>query len=249
MGNVCNVASKSYNISKGLVGLISLGISIYSYIIGSLVESIFLSAVFVFTFGDTVLNWSKYKLLEREWANLNKHNNQLENENNKFINSNKTLRDTNEILKREINIMEKHNNRLSDNINDLTDNTIVLSGKITDLEKINDRHKKIVDNLSVENKTLQTNVEKMKQIQINSRKLINSLMTAGDDYKEFNKIFENNINQLQDTEKILNILVNEMRSDTFLDMDENNDGIITTEEYDKFFSKKKKKFSLKGRKK
>lgn len=246
MGNVCNAASRTYHITKGVFGLVSIGVAIYSYLTGDIIQGIFLSIVFVFTSGDVVLNWSKYRLLENIMSDMSENNKNLEDQNSTFKKTNTSLSKNNDRLEIKIDNLEDLNVRYTDNINDLTDNTVVLAGEIQDLEIIKKNYSKQLQFLTNDNKLLSVNIEKMstnleknRQIQINSRKLINSLMAAGDEYKEFNKIFEENVSQLQDTEKMLDILVNGLRKDIFHDMDEDNDGFITQEEYNRYIKQKK----------
>lgn len=234
MGNICNAASKSYHIAKSIVGLIAIAIAIFSFINGDLIQAIFLAVVFVFTFGDVVINWSKYKLLDRQYSELHQNNQILENENDKFFTSNKKLENENDKLEIHVESIEKNNKKFNKKINELNDSNFKLASEISDLGKLRSSLTSELQSLSTDNKTLHEHLKKMKSIQINSRKLINSLLAAGDDYKEFNKIFENNVHQLQDTEQMLNILVNDMRKNTFLDMDENNDGIVSQAEYNRY---------------
>ena len=234
MGNVCNAASKSYHIAKSIVGLVAIAIAIFSFISGDLIQAIFLAIVFVFTCGDVVINWSKYQLLEREYDNLHRNNQVLEGENDKFFSSNKKLAIENDKLEIQIDSLDKIKGDFTERVDELNESNFQLACEVSDLDKLKVSLSKELKSLTTDNKTLHVHVEKMKLIQVNSRKLITSLMAAGDDYKEFNKIFEANVHQLQDTEHMLDVLVNGMRENTFIDMDEDHDGTVSQVEYNRY---------------
>jgi len=244
--NMCGVSSKIYNGTKCSIGIIAAGIAIYSYLISELLQAIFLTLVFLFTVGDVIKNWSAYKLLDVEMAQVKQHNDDYKRENSAYHKENKHMKQNVDNLSKENSAYHKENKHMKQNISNLSKENDALSINVDNLNQASDEFSNHILNLNDSNLKLSGDLEELekqvlqlKQIQINSRKLINSLMAAGDDYKEFNKIFEKNVNQLQNTEQMLEALVNGLRDDTFMEMDEDHDGIVTPEEYNRYLAQKK----------
>lgn len=257
MGNICNVSGKIYQGCKGIVGAISLAIAIPNFLNNNLLPAIFLTVVSVFTLGDIILNWSKYKLLDQMIEDQKRNNNILKGENVNFAQNNSTLKNENNTFVKSNNELEIHvdklqetNNKYNRAITDLNEHNVQLGFDIIELNKTKIKNKEQLELLTNQVNELQSNVEKTKGILVQSRKLINSLMAGGDDFKEFNKIFEQNVNNLANTEHMLSALVNGIREDTFLEMDEDHDGTVTQEEYAKYLEslKQKKQFGTKYKK-
>ena len=252
MGNICNAASKAYQGVKCLAGLICIGIAIPSFLSGDLLPAIFLTILSFFTLGDAVINWSKYKLLDQMIEDQKRNNDVLKGENINFVHNNSALKTENNTFVKSNNELEIHIDKLQETndhynkaITDLNESNVQLALDIVELNDTRKKNKEQLNLLTGQVNELQSNVEKTKGILVQSRKLINSLMAGGDDFKEFNKIFEQNVNNLANTEHMLNALVNGIREDTFLEMDEDHDGTVTQEEYAKYMENLKQKKQLK----
>ncbi len=263
---VLNVASSKYwQIFKGIVGVIATVIAVISYINGKqLIQAIFLTFVAVVTLGDVIMNWLKYKLLDAEIAMLSTNNDRLKLTAEDLEKSNETYKGENEIYQKSNEDFTIHIGDLKDEIThnsdehakqilNLNDSNLHLSGEVNRLEITEEKLTKKVNEITVvkdelsisaeifktENETLKESVKKTDRILINSKKLINSLMAGGDDFKKFNKIFEENNNKLADTEHMLSVMVNGMQEDMFAEMDTDGDNNVTVEEMRIFILKQK----------
>ncbi len=249
---MCNIASSNYwHWFKIIVGGVAAGVAVFSYIKDDLVAAIFLTIITFVILGDAFMNWSKYKLLDKNLEELDKHNNDLQQRTNDLEAQNNTYSDENTKHKNEnakfsadrknlegrIGELKTLNTNHATSIDQLNDSNIYLSGEVDRLNEIEQKLKEqltflvvIKDNMQVENAQLKENVEKSNTILINSRKLINSLMVGGDDCKKFNRLFEQNVNNLADTEHMLSVLINGIREDMFDEIDEDGDGFLSIEE-------------------
>jgi archaellum component FlaC len=71
---------------------------------------------------------------------------------------------------------------------------------------------------------------KQKIIQDNANKLIQSLMSAGDDFKDFKNVIQESLDRIDNTADMLDVLATRMTGAKFTEIDANGDGTVTESE-------------------
>lgn len=87
-------------------------------------------------------------------------------------------------------------------------------------------------------KHLQEQIGKLKELYKNAKELMRNLATAGDMFSEFSTSIQSTSEELNETQdeydetlKQMKILLENLKNETFDDLDKNNDGIITENEF------------------
>lgn len=154
------------------------------------------------------------------------------------------------------------NERLSVTVDDLetqNKNEEILNKKLEEslklLKEQNENFKdhseelaKKVEQLDKENAQMTAQVEKLKTLHEDSKKLLLKLMDAGDAFTSFNAIMSNNMDRLegtssdlQETSETMKMLIEAMEYQKFSELDTNGDGIVSKEEWQDYFNRRKKK--------
>lgn len=96
-------------------------------------------------------------------------------------------------------------------------------------EQIRKRDKQIAESEAVVSR-MESALAKQKIIQDNANKLIQSLMSAGDDFKDFKDVIRESLNRIDNTADMLEVLATKMTGSKFSEMDADGDGVIDEEE-------------------
>lgn len=97
--------------------------------------------------------------------------------------------------------------------------------------------KKELEKTTQNNKKLEGLVAKQKLIQDNANKLIQSLMSAGDDFKDFKSVINESLDRIDNTADMLEVLATKMESDKFSELDKDGDGVVTAEEFNEWIQR------------
>jgi len=152
----------------------------------------------------------------------------MTNLNKNLISENLKFSENNENLSLSLLEMRENNKHLSYLNEDYLNNNIVLNKEITKLYKNNKYQESQIDSLRI--------------IQNQAKQLIASLMTAGDDFSNFNSTLLESIEKIENTSEAMNIVLEKICCHRFDEIDLNGDGLITKEELITWASKKNHKF-------
>lgn len=110
--------------------------------------------------------------------------------------------------------------------------------QISEITKIKIEYEEEMKKMYNNNEKMNEQIRKQNEIINESKKLIQSLAQFGDKYEQFSTSIDTNLikidntnNNLDNTAKILKNLVNKLENQTFEQLDNNNDGLISQEEF------------------
>lgn len=153
------------------------------------------------------------------------------NQNNQMLQSNiSTLQDQNMQFKSNNLELQKHtvelqtiNTELQKQTADFKINNQTLEQQTKDLQKINQE-------LSTFGDQQKRQIDSLRLVQAQSKQLIQALMTAGDDFKEFQSTLTDSMNRIENTSDAMTLLLDKLTTNQFRTIDTNNDGSITRDE-------------------
>jgi len=146
------------------------------------------------------------------------------NENNQMLIKNiGSLQDQCDDFQKANNAFMKENNVLHERINefkslneDFASKNQSLQTKITELSGFSEQQKRQIESLRI--------------VQAQSKQLIHALMSAGDDFKQFQSTLTDSMNRIENTSDALTLLLDKLNVNQFRVIDTNGDGSITYEE-------------------
>ena len=156
--------------------------------------------------------------------------NRLHKENDQFVANNSKFRDENIT-------MQTNNTNLTLNCVAYQQQIVLLVKVKTDFEtaieverKTSDDLKSSVDRLSGEITQQDRQIESLRIVQNQAKQLIASLMTAGDDFKDFGSTIMASVDRIDNISAAMGVLLEKLTDGKFMEIDANNDGFITHDE-------------------
>ncbi len=126
-------------------------------------------------------------------------------------------------------------------VNNLNSQVVLLTSANKSLQLNIENLSKSNEEFAANNKVQALEIQKLLVIEDNAKNLINGLMSAGDDFANFGEILRKSTEKLEDVSTTMATLVREMQAEKrlldektgilFDDIDINNDGVITKEEW------------------
>lgn len=160
---------------------------------------------------------------------------QLEEEKDNLID----LRGQNEELRSSLEEMMKIRDQFASENKQLSDLLVNANVQINRIMEIKDQYQEEINQLNQNNQVLSRQMSKQAEIIEESKKLIHSLAQFGDQYSQFSSTIDTNLikldttqTNLEDTTNILNSLVSKLQTQTFNQLDIDQDGTVTKEEFD-----------------
>jgi chromosome segregation ATPase len=237
-----------------------LSSSIASYVLGSFVGVAALFLAFdTFGMAQALnkLNKENDRLHQsnEEYLKLNSQHetsiNNLNAQNNTYVANNKALNDKIDLLTGEntrfkdsvtslnqnINIMQSNLNGLQDQNTAFKANNQELQKRLDELDNNNQALNQQTEDLRKTNQELNAlgeqqkrQIDSLRLVQAQSKQLIQALMTAGDDFKQFQSTLSDSMSRIETTSDAMTMLLDKLGSNQFRAIDADNNGIITRDE-------------------
>ena len=131
-----------------------------------------------------------------------------------------SLQDQAESYKKSNILFASNNQDLSNQLASMRQTSDVLAARVTELTSLEEQQKRQIDSLRL--------------VQAQSKSLIQALMTAGDDFKQFQSTLTDSMDRIEHTSDAMTLLLDRLHANQFHAIDANQDGSITREELERW---------------